>query len=269
MSVGGAGDDESNDVFLAPAAFSELDCEPVEQVAVEGSFTLNTKVFGCFDESGTEQGLPDAVDLDARGERVVGLEKPAGEAEPVCGGAFGRRGKEAGGGECDFVLGFEVFAAVEQERVAGFVVAHHHDARNLFFLDALDSGGEFGGLFCVGIVGTDFGPDGVIEESAQTLFELRLLLGSALVGFNAEDGGEGRREELSVGSARVFSFGGDVAGPCGEGEVPFFFEESVGLGLGALLCEGFDFCVLLGLSEFEEGRGNPHGAGSASGESAF
>ncbi len=269
MAVGGAGDDQANDVFLAPAIFPEFDGEPVEQFAVEGDFALDAEIFGGFDEASPEEGLPDAVDLDACGEGMVWLEEPACEAESVWRGVFGWRWEEGGCGEGDFVFWFEIFASLEREGVARFVVAHDHDAGDFLFFDALDGGGELCGLFCVRIVCTDFGPDGVIEQAAEALFELGFLFWGAFGGVDSQEGGEVGGEGLAVIAARVFSLDVDRAGPCGEGEISLLFEEAVGLGFGVLLFEVFDLGVLFWEAEFDEGGCDAHGAGAAAGEAVL
>ncbi len=72
LFVGGGSDDEFLEVFGVPSGFDKFGGEPVEEFGVGGGLGLHAEVFGCFDDSGAEVLLPEAVDGDAGGEWVVG-----------------------------------------------------------------------------------------------------------------------------------------------------------------------------------------------------
>ena len=48
----------------------------VEEFGVAGPHALGTEVFGCFDEAGAEELLPEAVDGDAGGEGILLVNEP-------------------------------------------------------------------------------------------------------------------------------------------------------------------------------------------------
>ena len=81
LAVGVAGDDEAVHFFERPAAADELGGEPVEQLGMRGEGALRAEIFLGFDEAAAEIVHPDAVHLDARRERVFGMDEPAGEVE--------------------------------------------------------------------------------------------------------------------------------------------------------------------------------------------
>src|SRR4030095_11855222 len=53
-----------------PAALAEVDGAGGEQLAMAGPFALRAEVVRGLDDAGPENHLPEAVDLDARGERM-------------------------------------------------------------------------------------------------------------------------------------------------------------------------------------------------------
>jgi len=119
LLVGAAGDDGPEQVFVAPAILHEVDREPVEQVAVFRYGRARAEVLGGVDETNPEHGLPDAVDGDARGERRLRRDDPAGELQTVAGRAFRPRVERRGHMGRDLVLRFIPAAAIEQFRRPG------------------------------------------------------------------------------------------------------------------------------------------------------
>ena len=105
------------DRFHAPAAFAELDRQPIEQRAVDGILALHAEVLGGFDDARAEEMLPDAIDLHARGQRMLGGHQPAGEAEPILRRILRQRRQKCGRGERDLFPGLEIFAAFEDLRL--------------------------------------------------------------------------------------------------------------------------------------------------------
>ena len=61
----------------------ELRREPVEQLRMRRRRSLRAEVLAGLDEAAAEELLPGAVDRDARGQRVLLVDEPAREAEPV------------------------------------------------------------------------------------------------------------------------------------------------------------------------------------------
>ena len=69
-------------VLDVPAALLELDREPVEQLRVRRPLALGAKVVEHLAQALAEVELPEAVDEDAGGERVVPRNEPPGEVQP-------------------------------------------------------------------------------------------------------------------------------------------------------------------------------------------
>ena len=68
-----------------------------------GRFALRAEVLFGFDQPLAEELRPDAVDGDPRGERVVAIDEPAGQRQPVGGGVLGQRAEERGDAGPDLV----------------------------------------------------------------------------------------------------------------------------------------------------------------------
>ena len=112
---------------------------------MHGILALHPHVFGRLHDPGAEEMLPHPIHLDAGRQRVLRQKKPLGEAEPVGRGAGGQRWQESRRGEHDLLpLGREIVAPVENLRVAGFLVAHHHHAGPLIPLVVVE--GSLGGV---------------------------------------------------------------------------------------------------------------------------
>ena len=94
--------------FQLPAALDELGGEPVEQLRMAGLFAEAAEVAGRAGEAAAEVVLPDAVDDDAAGQRIVRPGQPAGEDAAAAGG------RGAGGDLRQFGVG-----RVEQRQEAG------------------------------------------------------------------------------------------------------------------------------------------------------
>ncbi len=94
LAIGRARDDQPMHRLHAPAPRAELDGEPVEQFAVGRVFALDAEILGRLDDPGG-RGRADPVDLDAGGQRVVGLDEPSGEPQAV-GRLAGRHWRQEG-----------------------------------------------------------------------------------------------------------------------------------------------------------------------------
>ena len=96
-------------------------------------FPLAAELLARAHQAGAEQRLPEAVDRDAGGERVLGGDQPLGEREP--GGSVRRQGGEHGrGAGGDHVAGVQVVAAVLEPGdapAARRLLGHHRHRRRL------------------------------------------------------------------------------------------------------------------------------------------
>ena len=115
------GGDEGNHMFHVPAAFHELDREPVEQLGMGGPFTLITQVVEDIGEACAEEQIPQSIHLHACGEGILWTGDPVCEVEAV--GAFSLIDLSE---ECrnsglhDFAAGVHPVATVEYAHGAGF-----------------------------------------------------------------------------------------------------------------------------------------------------
>jgi len=75
----GVGEDEAAGHGLEiPPAFDELDRQIVEQFGMARLLALTPEVLRRGDEAGAEELLPEPVHGDSGGERVAGIDEPAG-----------------------------------------------------------------------------------------------------------------------------------------------------------------------------------------------
>ncbi len=121
LSIGGGGDEETDEGLGVPAGVAVVECEPVEEIGMTGHFALGTEILGGADEAFAEELLPETIGGDAGGEWVVRAEEPAGEVE-AGGGALGlERREDSWDTAGDLVAGFVIGAADHDEAVAGFL----------------------------------------------------------------------------------------------------------------------------------------------------
>ena len=95
-----------------------------------GQLALGAEVLGGLDEPGAEEHLPDAVDRHAGRQRVVGIDEPRREAEPV---AAARRSAAAAAGRHagrTFAPWLVVLAADQHVRLARRRHLLHHHRRS-------------------------------------------------------------------------------------------------------------------------------------------
>ncbi len=95
---------------------------------MDRKLALCAKIVHRFDDAESEVRLPEAVDRDARGQRIPTIHQPACEAETVLLPLRPRRGKHLRQPRRDFLPRNIVGPALEQKRVArrGAVGHHHH-----------------------------------------------------------------------------------------------------------------------------------------------
>ena len=65
-----------------------MEPELLEEFRVGGQRALDAEVFFGFDEADSEELGPNAVDGDARGERVVASDEPVSQCETIRGAFF-------------------------------------------------------------------------------------------------------------------------------------------------------------------------------------
>src|SRR5215470_9576806 len=104
-------------MFYAPAAFDEFNRQPVEQFGMRRALASRAEIFGRRYQSLSEILLPDAVDNDARGQRVVPVHDPFRQAEPVRRRVFREGVQRGGNARADGVAGALPIAAFEDARL--------------------------------------------------------------------------------------------------------------------------------------------------------
>ena len=128
-----AGDDGPQQVFDVPAILLERFSQPIEQVHLFRGLALSPEIFGCFDQTDSEDLLPETVDGDSGGQRVFRVDQPAGKCQSIkC--LFSvcfRRSRQKTRESCFHLVGrFVVQATSQDEGLSRFFhVGHHHDFR--------------------------------------------------------------------------------------------------------------------------------------------
>ena len=83
LPVGRRHHDRLDQRLLAPALRHQLGREPVEQLGMRRRRALRSEVLAGLDQAASEQLLPQAVDDDARHERVVRIDEPSRKTQAV------------------------------------------------------------------------------------------------------------------------------------------------------------------------------------------
>jgi hypothetical protein len=76
-------DDPSMQCFQAPR-FLKLDRQPIQQQGMRGGCSQRAKIIFRFDQSATKIRLPNTIDDDARGERILLADDPTSKVQPIC-----------------------------------------------------------------------------------------------------------------------------------------------------------------------------------------
>src|SRR5438132_827459 len=97
----------------APAAFHQLDGQPVEQLRMRRRFALRAQVFTGADDPGTEISLPDPVDNRSSRRRRLTVDHPAGERQAVYRLVGRQRVKERGRGGSHRLARLEKISTLE------------------------------------------------------------------------------------------------------------------------------------------------------------
>ena len=110
LAVGGARYDFLEQPLYAPSeVLRELQGKGVQQLRVGGWFALRPEIFDCFDDTGSEKLLPEAVRYDPNRERISGVEEPLREAKAVSRSIL-RKGRQRIGH-----VGIDLFAVYEPD----------------------------------------------------------------------------------------------------------------------------------------------------------
>src|SRR5262245_6056577 len=118
-----------HDQFLhrlhVPAGTDEFRRQPVEQFGMDGRLALRAEILDGFDNAVAEIHLPETIDRDARGQRMIRIDKPSGQCQTVDLLVFLQRRKNCGDSRRDILGLVAVIAAREDECVARFAELHH------------------------------------------------------------------------------------------------------------------------------------------------
>ncbi len=87
LPVGGGGDDQPLHRLHVPVGF-KFRGQPVQQFAIGRCVTLRAEILRGLDQPDSEVELPVSIDRDARGQRMLCGEQPAGKTQPVPGVTF-------------------------------------------------------------------------------------------------------------------------------------------------------------------------------------
>ncbi len=112
-----------------PAVLAELDGQPVEQLGMRGQLAGHAQVARGFDQARAEHFLPEAIDGDARGQRMIRPQQPLGKAQAVARQIGGEGGQDVGRVGFHLVAPLVVLAAEEDEghRFVGLFLHHVGD----------------------------------------------------------------------------------------------------------------------------------------------
>ena len=105
-------------LFQAPAAFHELDCQPIEQLGVRRRFALHAEILTGGHQTRAEIGLPDAIDDSSRRRRRTPIDQPAGEGQTIVGIVRRQRVQERRHARSHALGRLEKVAAFEDMRFA-------------------------------------------------------------------------------------------------------------------------------------------------------
>lgn len=131
----GAGEyDFADELFGGPTVGDETVGEEIEELGMSGCFAGGAEIVGRTDEASAEEPEPDAIDVNAGGERILRVGDPCGEFESAAlVGADGWRGWHVGRGDGEktarnFIAEFvDAAAEVDVSVVDGRFLLHRHD----------------------------------------------------------------------------------------------------------------------------------------------
>ena len=67
---------QADQLFDVPAGLAEFHGQPVEQLRVRRRLALRSEIFRRLHQAGSENLLPEAIDRDARGQRIGRIDNP-------------------------------------------------------------------------------------------------------------------------------------------------------------------------------------------------
>ena len=107
---------------------------------MHGRFALRAEIFAGLDDADAEQHLPEAIDRDPRGQRVLRVNEPAGERQPIQSGVLRQRRQDRRHAGRDLIRPIAIIAAPQHEGLARLCHLVHHHRRDDGFVERL--------LFC-------------------------------------------------------------------------------------------------------------------------
>ncbi len=81
----GGGEDQAVNILHFPVIAEEAECEVIEKFRVRWGASEGTEVAGIGSESAAEAGLPDAIDDDSAGKRIIRTCEPPGQRRSTSG----------------------------------------------------------------------------------------------------------------------------------------------------------------------------------------
>src|SRR5436190_11146375 len=123
------------------ALLTELDGQPIEQLGMRRIIPLGAEVAEAANDAVAEYLRPEAIDRDARRERMLGADEPARQAEAIGGAVCGRQHR--GDAALDALrLALEVAALQDMSQPRCRHLLRHQRVRDRV-LDLFDLGAEF------------------------------------------------------------------------------------------------------------------------------
>ena len=131
LAIGRGRDHEPEEGLHVPSGLPELDRQPVEQLRVRRRLPGDAEFSHGGNEALSEDLRPEAVDVDAGGERMVRIGQPLRQPQAVGGGPLGQRGEGRRDGGLDLVSLLVVLAAYEDVREGFLALLLLGDERHL------------------------------------------------------------------------------------------------------------------------------------------
>src|SRR5438874_73270 len=70
------------DLLQRPAAITQFDCQPIQQLSMRRSLSLRAKILFAGHNAAAENLSPGAIDLHSRCERIGRIDEPFGQPQP-------------------------------------------------------------------------------------------------------------------------------------------------------------------------------------------
>src|SRR5207245_4755381 len=97
LAISCRGDNQPHHMFDVPrwlrgsravgthAAISKFACQPIQELGVRWPFALSAEVIRGFHQADAEELLPQSIDRDASGQRMISADEPAGKIQTIGG----------------------------------------------------------------------------------------------------------------------------------------------------------------------------------------